>query len=78
MSDYAPEKAEGVSSDWPNRQDPCYDCGSTIPGHHTTICDLHGGQTRDLPCIPGTQYWTETRDANGNRVPASMRPTTIS
>lgn len=42
----------------PNKSEPCYDCGSTIPGHHTTICDLTGnGDIKDLPRKLGTQYW---------------------
>lgn len=34
----------------------CYDCGSSIPGHHTPSCEL-GGPTDeyDLPEVPGTQ-----------------------
>jgi hypothetical protein len=37
----------------------CWDCGSTIPGHHTPLCDLaEEGDVRDLPQQPGTQWWT--------------------
>jgi len=39
---------------------PCYDCGSTIKGHHTTICEMAWpGDVKDLPCQPGTQYWAD-------------------
>lgn len=37
----------------------CYDCGSTIPHHHTPMCDLAElTAIRDLPAEPGTQWWT--------------------
>ena len=37
---------------------PCYDCGSTIEGHHTPSCDLTvEGDILDLPEVPGTQWW---------------------
>ena len=43
----------------PSRRNPCYDCGSTIKGHHTLHCDLTGPRDkRDLPQRKGTQYWT--------------------
>lgn len=43
----------------PNLREPCYDCGSTIAGHHTTKCDLAYGErdVKDLGCIDTTQYW---------------------
>lgn len=43
----------------PNTKEPCYDCGSIIPGHHTTQCDPHfsEGTIRDLPTKPGSQAW---------------------
>ncbi len=69
-------KYNAGSTTYPSRTDPCYDCGSTIPNHHTTLCDLAGEQVKDLPCIPGTQYWTATRDAEGRRTLAYLRPTT--
>jgi len=38
--------------------DKCYDCGSTIPGHHTMSCDLTGpNDIKDLPQLLGTQWW---------------------
>jgi len=38
---------------------PCYDCGSTIMGHHTRLCDLaEDWAVRDLPSLPNSQYWT--------------------
>jgi hypothetical protein len=44
---------------WPNPGDPCYDCGSTIPDHHTPSCEFGpDGCIRDLPERPGTQHWT--------------------
>lgn len=37
----------------------CWDCGSTIPGHHTQLCEMAEMDTiRDLPAKPGTQWWT--------------------
>lgn len=36
----------------------CYDCGSTIPGHHTPNCEMAGeGDIMDLPRQLGTQWW---------------------
>ena len=36
----------------------CYDCGSPVVGHHTPSCDLaEHDAIRDLPEIPGTQWW---------------------
>lgn len=44
----------------PNEKEPCYDCGSTIPNHHTPLCAMAGeGAVRDLPQKPGTQYWNK-------------------
>lgn len=38
----------------------CYDCGSTIEGHHTELCEMaEDDAVRDLPAHPGTQWWTE-------------------
>jgi RecJ-like exonuclease len=38
----------------------CWDCGSTIPKHHTTLCEMaEADAVRDLPSVPGTQWWTE-------------------
>ena len=38
----------------------CYDCGSTIEGHHTELCEMaEDNAVRDLPAHPGTQWWTE-------------------
>lgn len=37
----------------------CWDCGSTIEGHHTALCDMaDAGDILDLPAQPGTQWWT--------------------
>lgn len=37
----------------------CWDCGSTIEGHHTQLCEMAGSDdARDLPSQPGTQWWT--------------------
>jgi len=42
-----------------SEKNPCYDCGSTIPKHHTKTCDMtRNGNIKDLPSKPGTQYWT--------------------
>ena len=44
------------------RKDACYDCGSTIVGHHTELCDMcceDEGDVRDLPAQEGTQWWTK-------------------
>jgi len=47
---------------WPNNRDRCYDCGSTIPGHHTPLCEMAPeGAVRDLPAKPGTQWWDRDR-----------------
>lgn len=44
---------------WPSPADPCYDCGSNVPGHHTLFCEFAGaGDVRDLPSTPGTQHWS--------------------
>lgn len=49
-----------LSNPWPTADDPCYNCGSTIPGHHTFTCDFAGpGDKRDLPQVDGFQYWTK-------------------
>lgn len=56
----------------PNAKEPCYDCGSTIPGHHSDLCDLTGpGDKKDLESCgnrrPGCpQAWIGTLDSNGN------------
>ncbi len=45
-----------------SRKDSCYDCGSTIEGHHTETCDMcveEEGDVRDLPSIGYTQWWTK-------------------
>lgn len=50
------------NSDWPNLNDKCYDCGSTIPNHHTKLCDFAENDPEnilDLPMIEGTQYWNK-------------------
>lgn len=50
----------------------CYDCGSTIPKHHTPHCDLaEHDAIRDLLAIPGTQWWAASAK------PIGERPTTI-
>lgn len=39
----------------------CYDCGSTIPNHHTEKCDLaESGAIRDLVSIKNTQWWDKS------------------
>jgi hypothetical protein len=49
---------------WPTKNEPCYDCGSTIPSHHTPTCDMGGpGDSMDLEAQPGTQWWMGTRCA---------------
>ncbi|KKL59558.1 hypothetical protein LCGC14_2214080, partial [marine sediment metagenome] len=43
-----------------SKKEPCWDCGSTIANHHTSLCDMAPkGSIRDLPQEPGTQYWTK-------------------
>lgn len=50
---------------WPHPGDPCYDCGSTIPGHHTALCDFAPEDAvRDLPSHPDTQHWTGEAPTN--------------
>lgn len=49
----------------PNATDPCWDCGSTVPGHHTTCCDMADpDEAKDLPCTwngrTGSQRWLLT------------------
>lgn len=48
---------------WPTPFDPCYDCGSSVPGRHTPSCDpfFSSGGIRDLPHVEGTQWWTESK-----------------
>jgi hypothetical protein len=47
---------------------PCYDCGSTILGHHTRLCELaEDWAVRDLPSLPRSQYWT-------GRIPQGLHP----
>ena len=42
---------------------PCYDCGSTIEGHHTPKCEFAvEGDVLDLPEIEGTQWWDDPDD----------------
>lgn len=44
----------------PNKMKPCYDCGSTIKGHHTFLCEfVRKRDRRDLPASPGTQWWNK-------------------
>lgn len=58
-----------------NRGGSCYNCGSTIRGHHTLSCTFSSKKDkRDLPEIPGTQWWVECKDALGNWVDADRRP----
>jgi hypothetical protein len=39
-------------------EEPCYDCGSTITGHHTPSCEFsHPGDKLDLPQRAGSQHW---------------------
>lgn len=44
---------------WPRRTDPCFYCGSDIPGHHTLLCEfVWPGDVLDLPMLPGgSQHW---------------------
>ncbi len=38
----------------------CYDCGSTLAGHHTSLCEFASpNDARDLPALKGTQWWNE-------------------
>jgi hypothetical protein len=47
---------------------PCYDCGSTIMGHHTRLCDLaEDWAVRDLPSLLNSQYWT-------GKIPKGLHP----
>jgi hypothetical protein len=47
---------------------PCYDCGSTILGHHTRLCDLaEDWAIRDLPSLLNSQYWT-------GKIPKGLAP----
>lgn len=61
-----------MSETHPNANEPCYDCGSTIPGHHSNLCDLSSpGDKKDLESCgnrrPGCpQAWIGTLDSNGN------------
>ena len=42
-----------------SKTNPCYDCGSTIAGHHTALCDMAGKDDKmDLPARPNSQHWT--------------------
>jgi hypothetical protein len=51
---------------WPNEKEPCWDCGSTIPNHHTALCDFtEDGNILDLPMISGTQWWDKPSDNQG-------------
>lgn len=43
---------------WPTEENMCYDCGSTIPNHHTPLCALaDDDDIKDLPQKEGTQWW---------------------
>ena len=43
----------------PKVSDMCYDCGSTISGHHTPLCDFTSSDdVLDLPAKDGSQHWT--------------------
>ena len=40
----------------------CYDCGSTIPRHHTPLCEMAWpGDELDLPAISDTQWWDKNK-----------------
>ena len=55
-----PEHKRPSKTKFPNKEQPCYDCGSTIPNHHTPLCGMVGDRAvRDLPQTPGTQWWTK-------------------
>lgn len=54
---------------------PCYDCGSTIPRHHTPHCEMAPKSAiHDLPEEEGTQFWTG-RDQPTRRLRRDMTPT---
>ncbi len=54
-----PEYKEAPANMMPIPNDKCYDCGSTIDGHHTALCDFaEKGDILDLPMQAGTQWWT--------------------
>lgn len=55
------------SEDLPlSKENPCYDCGSTIDRHHTALCDMTSkGDKKDLPAEPGTQWWTGRQKRKG-------------
>ena len=54
-----PPREAIAALDYPNPQEPCYDCGSTIAHRHTPLCAMaDAGDRMDLPAKPGTQYWT--------------------
>lgn len=46
---------------WPNEIDPCWDCGSKLTERHTPSCSFaRDTDKRDLPEIPGTQWWAQS------------------
>jgi hypothetical protein len=56
------------SGERPEDNYPCYDCGSTILGHHTKLCELvEDWAIRDLPNVPGKQWWT-------GEIPKGLKP----
>jgi hypothetical protein len=39
----------------------CWDCGSTVPDHHTRLCQFGTPDTiNDLPAAGRSQYWVES------------------
>lgn len=59
---YAPElppMGSLLRLDYPNAQESCYDCGSTIAHRHTPLCAMADkGDDITLPAKPNTQWWT--------------------
>ncbi len=53
-----PDETDDNEEDKMKTDNTCYDCGSTIAGHHTPLCDMAWpGSKMDLPAILGTQWW---------------------
>lgn len=56
-------------------KDRCYDCGSTIPGRHTPLCDLAPKNAiRDLPQQPGTQWWAGAKGTEDEELNVNVPP----
>jgi len=53
---------------------PCYDCGSEIPKHHTPSCDLtQPFDHKDLPEKPGTQHWDKPKTIATEYTPKQIK-----